>query len=239
MEMLERRSSGEPLQYVLGRWAFRRLDLMVDRRVLIPRPETEQVVQVALAELDRLRGGSDRESRPEPLVVDLGTGSGAIALSVATERPGVRVWATDVSAAALDVARANLSGIGGFAATRVRLVEGQWWSALPGELRGSLDLVVSNPPYISSGEMEGLDRQVLDWEPRLALEAGPSGLEAVHEILANARHWLRAEGVAVIEIAPQQARAARHLAYESGFGEVELHSDLAGRDRVLVARGQI
>jgi release factor glutamine methyltransferase len=149
------------------------------------------------------------------------------------------VWATDSSADALDVARANLSGIAGFAATRVRLVEGHWWSALPSELRGSLDLVVSNPPYISSSEMEGLDAQVLDWEPHLALESGPSGLEAVHEILASARQWLRGEGVAVIEIAPQQARAARQLAYGSGFGEVEIYSDLAGRNRVLVARGQI
>src|SRR5438105_5970876 len=141
--MVARRAAGEPLQYVLGRWAFRTLDLMVDRRVLIPRPETEQVVEVALAEARRLHAR---------IAADLGTGSGAIALSLAAELPGVDVWATDVSADALAVARANLAGIGTFAAARVRIQEGDWFGALPPELRGRLDIVVSNPPYIGDDE---------------------------------------------------------------------------------------
>ena len=129
-DMVARRAAGEPLQYVLGHWGFRHLDLMVNRRVLIPRPETEQVVEVALAELDRL-GGRDVPTT----VVDLGTGSGAIALAVATERVRTTVWATDASEAALAVARANLAGVGR-AGARVTMVAGDWFGALPAELRG-------------------------------------------------------------------------------------------------------
>jgi len=230
--LVERRADGEPLQYVLGRWAFRTLDLMVDPRVLIPRPETEQVTEIALSELDRMLG-----SRKPGVAVDLGTGSGAIALALAAERAAVEVWATDISAPALEVAAANLCGLGGRAATRVRLAEGAWWSALPDRLRGHIDLVVSNPPYISSGEMTELDAQVAFWEPVLALEAGPTGLEAVEEILNGAPAWLRPGGVVVVEIAPHQAAPAAELARQARFTEVEVRPDLAGRDRALVARG--
>lgn len=230
-EMVRRRQNGEPLQYVLGSWPFRRVDLMVDRRVLIPRPETEQVVEVALEELDGMARGQERLT-----VVDLGTGSGAIALSFARERTGVEVWAVDASREALDVARANLAGLGGFAATRVRMVQGDWWDALPVGLRGRVDLVVSNPPYISSDEMESLEPEVRDWEPREALEAGPAGLEDVERILAGAPAWLGPAGRAVIELAPHQADQARGLAVRAGFAEAEIRPDLAGRPRALVAR---
>lgn len=229
--MVERRRAGEPLQYVLGHWAFRSLDLMVDARVLIPRPETEQVVEVALAELDRVAGAA-----AAPVVVDLGTGSGAIALSVAAERPGVRLFATDSDPGAVDVASANLAGLAGFAAARVRLLRGDWWSALPEELRGEIDVVVSNPPYVSTREMGDLDAGVVDWEPRAALEAGPSGTEAMAGILKSAPAWLRPGGVAVLEIAPHQSAAARDLAAEAGFSEILVMPDLSGRDRALVAR---
>jgi release factor glutamine methyltransferase len=234
--LVARRLAGEPLQYVLGSWGFRTLDLMVDQRVLIPRPETEQVVEVALAELDRLAADPDRRRRPR-IAVDLGTGSGAIALSIAAERTDVEVWATDLSQAALDVAAANLAGLGGRAAARVRLVQGAWWAALPQHLRGHIDLLVSNPPYVSTAEMSDLDRQVVAWEPALALDAGPTGLEAVEEILAGAGPWLASHGVAVIEIAPHQADAAVTAARRAGFTEVDVRPDLAGRDRALVARG--
>jgi release factor glutamine methyltransferase len=208
---------------------------MVDRRVLIPRPETEQVVEAALAELhhlDRVTGSPSHR-----IAVDLGTGSGAIALSLAVERPRLEVWATDVSPAALEVATANLAGLGGWAATRVRFRSGPWWGALPPELRGQVDLMVSNPPYVSSAEMAQLDAGVVDWEPRLSLEAGPTGLEALDEILAGANEWLRPGGVAVLEIAPHQAAAGVVLAKAAGFAFVDVRPDLAGRDRVLVARG--
>lgn len=228
--MVERRRRGEPLQYVLGIWGFRQLDLVVDHRVLIPRPETEAVVEVALAELRRL--GTDRA-----LAVDLGTGSGAIALSVALEVPAARVWGTDTSDDALAVARANLSGLGARVATRVRLAAGDWFEALPGELRGQVDLVVSNPPYIASHE--ALPAEVADWEPAGALVSGPTGLEAVARILSAAPGWLRRPGVAVVEIAPHQAEAAAELARDAGFDEVDVRPDLAGRPRALVARALV
>src|SRR5581483_11962387 len=154
--MVERRAAGEPLQYVLRRWGFRTLDLLVDPRVLIPRPETEVVVEVAIRELRRI------DSR-RPLVADLGTGSGAIALSIAVEVPDARVWATDASADALAVARANLAGIGSPAAKRVRIEQGSWFDALPAAFRGQFDVVVSNPPYIAAHE--DLPPEVVDWEP--------------------------------------------------------------------------
>jgi release factor glutamine methyltransferase len=208
---------------------------MVDRRVLIPRPETEQVVEVALGELDRMDPASSACSRGR-IAVDLGTGSGAIALSLAAERPGLEIWATDVSPDALDVAAANLAGLGGRAAARVRLVSGGWWAALPDELRGRVDLVVSNPPYVSSDEMTELDPQIVRWEPRLSLEAGPTGLEALREILQGASSWLRPGGAIVVEIAPHQSAAAIQVAEAGGLAKIEVHPDLAGRERALVAR---
>lgn len=229
-EMVARRRAGEPLQYVLGSWGFRTLDLMVDRRVLIPRPETETVVTVALAELERLDGLGGRRTR---IVADLGTGSGAIALSLAAERPDVEVWASDVSTDAIDVAGANLAGLGG-PARHVRLVQGSWFEALPDELRGRLDLVVSNPPYVASDEE--LPPEVADWEPSLALRAGASGRDALDHLVAAAPGWLARPAGLVLELAPSQAAALSQLAREAGFDEVEVAPDLIGRDRALVAR---
>jgi release factor glutamine methyltransferase len=225
--MVGRRTAGEPLQYVLGRWRFRRLDLLVDRRVLIPRPETEVVAEVAVAELRR-QGGR------RPMVVDLGTGSGALGLSVADEVAGATVWCTDASAEALAVARANLAGLGSRTAPRVRLVQGSWWEALPAELRGNVDLAVSNPPYVAAGEV--LPPEVADWEPVGALRAGPTGLEAIETILAGALDWLAPSGALALEIAPAQAEAALERAGAAGFALAEVRPDLAGRPRVLLAR---
>jgi release factor glutamine methyltransferase len=228
--MVARRAAGEPLQYTLGRWGFRSLDLLVDRRVLIPRPETEQVVEVALAE-----GAALRRRLGRPVVaVDLGTGSGAIALSLAVELPEARVWATDVSAGALEVARANLTGAGHFAARRVRIAHGSWFSALADELRGGVDLIVANPPYVAMEEP--LPPEVAEWEPAEALRAGSSGLECLATIIAGAPEWLAAQGVLVLELAPHQAAAVAEKARVAGFTQVEILPDLSGAERVLVAR---
>ena len=228
--MVERRLRGEPLQYVLGRWGFRTLDLFVDRRVLIPRPETETVAGLALVELDRVRS----ESADRTLcAVDLGTGSGAIGLSIAVERPQVEVWLTDRSADALAVARANLAGIGR-AAARVTVVEGSWFAALPADLLGAVDLVVSNPPYVAAGDE--LDAAVRDWEPTEALFAGPDGLDDLRVLVAGAHEWLRPGGALVLEIDPRQAEAVTAMARSRGFGEVAVHRDLSDRDRAVVAR---
>jgi release factor glutamine methyltransferase len=225
--MVLRRERGEPLQYVVGRWGFRSLDLMVDSRVLIPRPETEQVVEVAVAEIRR---------RSASLVADLGTGSGAIALALAAEVPGIQVWATDTSEAALAVARANLAGLGGMAATKVRLAHGSWFSALPAGLRRRLSVVVSNPPYVAETEVADLPSEVAEWEPPEALVAGPSGLEAVEVVLAEAPGWLGVPGAVVMEIAPHHEGRATSIARAAGFTEVEVHPDLAGLPRTLVGR---
>jgi release factor glutamine methyltransferase len=225
---LARREVREPVAYILGRRAFRRLELRVDRRVLIPRPETEVVAGVAVAELRRLGGGD----RPVT-ALDLGTGSGAIALSLAAEVRTAQVWATDRSADALAVARANLAGLGRPGA-RVRLAQGDWFEALPAELRGSVQLVVSNPPYV--GEGEALPAEVADWEPRAALVAGPRGDEALARVVAEAGAWLARPGSLVLEVAPHQATAVATCAEGAGYGPVEVGQDLAGRDRVLVAR---
>ena len=175
-QMVARRAAGEPLQYVLGRWGFRTLDLFVDGRVLIPRPETEVVAGLAIDALAAL-------DRPG-LAVDLGTGSGAIALAIAAERwPHVEVWATDRSPDALAVAGANLAGLGRRAAV-VRLAEGDWFEALPEDLRGRIDVVVSNPPYVAADDP--LPPEVADWEPREALVPGTTGLEAIEQIVRAA-----------------------------------------------------
>ena len=224
--MVGRRAAGEPLQYVLGRWGFRTLDLLVDRRVLIPRPETEVVAGLAIEALAAL-------DRPG-VAVDLGTGSGGIALSLAAERwPQVEVWATDASADALAVARANLAGLGRRAGV-VRLVEGDWFDALPLSLRGRIDVIVSNPPYVADGEP--LPAAVADWEPTGALRAGPDGLDALRRLIAGAPGWLSPEGVLVLEIGESQGEAVVALARAAGLQDPRIEPDLAGRDRALVAR---
>lgn len=232
-EMVERRVGGEPIQYVLGHWPFRTLDLMCDRRVLIPRPETEQVVGWALDELDRVIMA--RPDGHEVTVVDLGTGSGAIGLSVAAERPGTDVWLIDRSPDALAVARANLSGLG-MSGGRVRVVEGSWFDPLPVDLEGLVDVVITNPPYIAASE--DLDRSVADWEPASALVSGPGGLECHEQILTGVSRWLAADGAVVIEIGATQADAVRALAREAGFTEVTVQVDHAGLSRCVVARGR-
>lgn len=227
VQMLDRRVAGEPLQYVLGRWSFRTLELYVDRRVLIPRPETEVLVELALAECDRLGA---------QVAVDLGTGSGAIALALARERPGLgEVWATDASPDALAVARANLAGLGR-AAARVRMVEGSWFAALPEDLRGAVDVLVSNPPYVAPDEMAELPAEVRDWEPVQALRAADDGMADIAVIVAAAPGWLAWPGALLVEMAPRQTAEAQRLARLAGFGSVSVWPDLAGRDRILLAR---
>ena len=231
--MVERRRRGEPLQYVLGRWGFRRLDLLVDRRVLIPRPETEVVAGVAVEELHRLVPAKGSRRVP-PLAVDIGTGSGAIALSLADEVAGALVWATDVSADALAVARANLAGTGSLVGPRVRLLHGPWFDPLPEDLRGRVDVIVSNPPYVAAGE--DLLQEVADWEPASALVSGPTGLEGIEAVVTGAPGWLARPGSVVVELAPHQAGEAAELARRAGFDDVVVTDDLAGRARVLVGR---
>ncbi|HZB40108.1 MAG TPA: peptide chain release factor N(5)-glutamine methyltransferase [Ilumatobacter sp.] len=224
--MVARHQAGEPLQYVLGRWGFRRLDLAVDRRVLIPRPETELVAEAAI-ELAAATG-------PPRLLADLGTGSGAIGLSLAAELPldGTTVWITDASEDALAVATSNLPGIGR-AARNVRVAHGSWFEALPPGER--FDVIVSNPPYVAEDSPD-LDELVANWEPREALLAGAEGLDAIRELVAGAPEHLVEGGWLVLEIGAHHGSAVRKLFEQAGFEHIEIRSDLAGRDRIAVGQ---
>mgnify|MGYP001825632868 FL=1 len=225
-EMVARHRAGEPLAYVLGRWSFRHLDLAIDRRVLIPRPETEVVAGIAIELAASAEGPR--------VVADLGTGSGAIGLSLASELPlrDTTVWLTDVSEEALEVARANLAGIGR-AAGNVSIASGSWFDALPDGER--FDVIVSNPPYVAVGSPD-LDASVRDWEPESALLAGVDGLDDIRVLVAGAVRHLRAGGWLVLEIGADQGRAVASLLDDAGYVDVEIRPDLAGRDRVAIAR---
>lgn len=229
--LVARRLTGEPLQYVLGHWPFRGLDLLVDRRVLIPRPETEQVAGLVL-EYARYRLDVHRPIT----IVDLGTGSGAIALSVVSELPpgAVEMWAVDNSRDAVDVTRANLAGLSSRHGRHVRVVEGSWFGALPVGLRGQVDVVVANPPYIADGEE--LPSVVEAWEPAAALRAGPTGLECYQEIVPEAGRWLAPGGAFVCEIGAGQGPSVAALATAAAFCAIVVLPDLSGHDRAVVAR---
>ncbi|MFT7647127.1 MAG: release factor glutamine methyltransferase [Candidatus Poriferisodalaceae bacterium] len=222
---IERRAAGEPLQYVLGSWAFRTLEIAVDTRALIPRPETEIVAGFGIAALKQL-------TARRLLVADLGTGSGAIALSVAVEEPRASVVATDLSAEALELVRSNLAGIG-MAGSRVSLKHGSWFAALEDDLRGQLDLVISNPPYVA--EDDELDSSVADWEPPGALYASENGLADIAAIIHEAPEWLRPGGTLVLEIGARQGAEVLDLAVRAGYSSPAIEPDLARNDRALVA----
>jgi release factor glutamine methyltransferase len=211
--LLARRERREPLAYVLGEWGFRRLVLGVDERALVPRPETEAVVERCLAAL---------EGSAEPRVLDVGTGSGAIALAVADEHPGSRVTGTDVSEAALELARENAARTG----LAVTFVQGDLHSGLPA---GPWDLVVSNPPYVEPGELDGLAPEVREWEPRGAL-VGEGATEA---IVRSALDVLRPGGAVVLEVADGKAGVVAAELGRLGYERVRVTRDLAGRERVV------
>jgi release factor glutamine methyltransferase len=215
---LARREKREPLAYILGEWGFRRLTLKTDRRALIPRPETEIVVERAL---EHVRG------LDEPEVLDVGTGTGAIALAIADELPTARVTAMDVSQDALALARENLrwTGING----RVRLVEHDLTSGF-GE--HEFDLVVSNPPYVEPEELPTLQPEVRDWEPHVALVAAG----ATEKLARAAREALRPGGWLVLETAAGSGDRVERLLSDLGFEDVRITPDLAGRDRVAEGR---
>ena len=223
--MVRRYLAGEPVQYVMGRWAFRQLDLMVDQRVLIPRPETELLPEIVMKHL---------AMREAPFIVaDMGTGSGAIGLSLLQEMPlgSVTAWMTDASTDAIDVARANAAGTGR-SATHARFAMGEWFGAFGSELRGTFDVVMSNPPYIAEGDAE-VETSVNEWEPHSALFAGTDGLNDIRVLTSEAPQWLKPGGMLVVEMGYTQAEAVSQLLVIAGFQNVTVHQDLAGLDRFV------
>ena len=228
--MVRDRLSGVPLQYVMKRWAFRHLDVMVDERVLIPRPETEQVVQIALDLARKI------ESNGALRVVDLGTGSGVIGLSMAFElgADAAHVWLTDASVDALDVARANMVGIGR-AAANVRVAHGSWWNALPQDLAGRIDIAICNPPYIAQDSSE-VAPDVHMYEPHSALYAHDNGLADLRTVIEGAATWLKNSGWLVLEIGYQQGADVLAMMTASGLVGAEIKQDLSGRDRIAVGQ---
>lgn len=216
--LLARRVAGEPVAYLCGRRGFWTLDLQVGPGALIPRPETELLVELAL----------ERLPRGESLhVADLGTGSGAIALALASERPAAQVLATDASAAALEIARANALRLG---LRNVTFRQGSWLEAAEG-LR--FDLIASNPPYIADGDPH-LAQGDLRFEPAMALSSGPDGLDAIRAIVAASPPYLRPGGWLLLEHGYDQGPAVRALLQASGFVSVATHQDLEARDRVTL-----
>jgi release factor glutamine methyltransferase len=213
--LIRRRAADYPLPYLTGRVEFYGLELEVTPEVLIPRPETELLVDLALA-------------RRPTSVVDVGTGSGCIAVALATHLPRVTIYAIEISSAALALAQRNVERHG--IEERVRLMVGDVLNPRP----GPVDLIVSNPPYIPTGDCASLPVSVRDHEPRLALDGGPDGLEITQRLLTQAPAVLRPGGGLLIEIGATQGEAASRLA-QTYFPQatVRVHPDLAGRDRVL------
>ena len=219
--LVRRRGQREPLQYVLGEMEFHGLCLKIDRRALIPRPETELLVATALA-----------ACAPLPArVLDLGTGSGAIALAITKELPAAAVTAVDVSDEALALARENATGTG-FAA-RVTFLRSDWFAALPADAR--FDLIVANPPYLSAEETAATAPEVHGHEPALALTAADSGCAHLRTIIAGAPAFLVPGGLIALETGTAQHTELTALAKAAGFARVESRPDLAGRDRFVLA----
>lgn len=214
---VERRAAGEPLAYVTGRAGFRHLDLQVDRRVLIPRPETEMLVELAL------------HRRGDGVACDVGTGSGCIALSLAREGRYHAVVAVDCSADALAVAQINARQ----ADARVAFVQ---CNLTAGLRSASVDLLVSNPPYLTEGEWSGLDPAVKAWEPQLALPSGDDGLAATSELLRDGLRVLRRGGWLALEVDCARAHVVAAAARDRGWCDVDVVQDLFGRERYLLAR---
>jgi release factor glutamine methyltransferase len=220
--LLRRRARREPLQYVVGRAAFRELDLHVDPRVLVPRPETEQLVELVLT---WARGRSGLSA------LDVGTGSGCIALSLAREGPFERIVATDPSRDALEVAGLNAAGVEG--SGRIELRPGALFAPVAGE---RFDVVVSNPPYVADEDAPGLQPEVRDWEPGAALFGGPGGLEVVSALVEGAAEHLEPGGLLALEVGDGQTEAvAAHVTGVRGFGEPTVRRDLSGRRRFVTA----
>ncbi len=228
-EWVERRCGREPSQYITGSTGFRGLEIKVNSEVLIPRPETEQLAGEAIGGLEGLKAAS-------PLVLDLCTGSGCIAVSIATEVKGARIFAVDLSPGALKVARENAAAHG--VSGRVEFLEGDLFAPLKGlELGGSFDLIVSNPPYVAGEELKKVQPEVRLFEPYIALYGGEDGLDFIRRIVADAPDYLKPGGVLMLEIGYGQSGDVKSIIEGTGRYEAcQVKKDFSGIDRIVRAR---
>jgi release factor glutamine methyltransferase len=226
-ESLTRRAKGEPVAYITGHKEFWSLDFVVTPDVLIPRPETELVVELALE-------GAIMAATKAPLkILDIGTGSGVIAIALAKELPAAEIWAVDVSAAALNIAEVNARRHG--VAERIKFLDGDLFNPIA-ELGRWFDVIISNPPYVLSKEIANLGREVRDWEPKMALDGGPDGLDCYRHIIGGAHTYLAPEGRVLLEIGEDQGTAVAGLFVRAeGFEAATIFQDYAGKDRVIGA----
>ncbi len=230
--LLERRARREPLQHVLGTTAFLEHEIRVTRAVLVPRPETECLAREALQLLNRM-------NVPHPAVLDFGTGSGCLAISIASGFRGSQVHALDLSLPALEVARGNADRNG--VADRVQFHQGDGFAALhtatpPGHPRLQFDLIVSNPPYIPTAVIQSLDPEVRDFDPPAALDGGPDGLSFYRRLATEAGGWLKPDGWMAMEFGDDQAPGLTALFTVNNWRDQRMEKDLSGRDRILIVR---
>lgn len=230
--LVRRRLAGEPLQLLLGRWPFRTVELTLEPGVFVPRPETEVVAGLAIDHARRL-------GRPA-LAAEPCTGSGAIACALVAEVDGIEVVATDVEPQAVALARRNLAAVRDATGAVTRRSRGEvhlgdLLDPLPLTTRGRLDLLVANPPYLPLADRDSMATEVVDHDPARALFGGPDGHEVVDRLVDLARHWLAPDGVLVVELDDRRGPDAAARARSAGLGDVRIETDLAGRDRALVA----
>ncbi len=230
--LLERRARREPLQHVLGTTAFLEHEIRVTRAVLVPRPETECLAREALQLLNRM-------NVPHPAVLDFGTGSGCLAISIASGFRGSQVHGLDLSTPALEVARGNADRNG--VADRVQFHQGDGFAALhtatpPGHPRLQFDLIVSNPPYIPTAVIQSLDPEVRDFDPPAALDGGPDGLSFYRRLATEAGGWLKPDGWMAMEFGDDQAPSLTAMFTVNNWRDQRLEKDLSGRDRILIVR---
>jgi len=225
-QSIDRRSAREPLQYISGVQEFWGLPFAVTPAVLIPRPETEFVVEAALKAVSGI---------PAPVIIDLGTGSGCIAVSLASGLQQAQVFAVDWSEKALEIARQNAQRNG--VADRVRFLEGDLFGPFEElDLRGRVDVIATNPPYVKTGDLTGLQPEVRDFEPEMALIAGPEGTESAEKIILQAPEYLKERCPLIMEMGIGQAEALKKIIQGTGrYGSIEVLKDLAGIERVIVA----
>ena len=223
-ELVARRARREPIAYLTGHREFFSLDMEVNRNVLVPRPDTELLVELTLSVL---------EKQKTPRVADVGSGSGCIAIAIAAHHPGAQVYGLELSSEALVVARRNAEALG--VSERVRFEQSDLFAGLPAVAR-PVDAVIANLPYIPSHELEGIMQDVRDHEPRLALDGGPDGLALIRRLIETTPAVLSPTGFVALEAGPQQVPVVAELLKAAGLGEVECHTDLAGHARVASGR---